>query len=65
MPPGTSDMEIIFDSSKRFESETEVLIIGAGACGLVAALALKDARRDCVVLERDATPSERPPYSAG
>jgi fumarate reductase flavoprotein subunit len=34
-----------------------VAIVGAGACGLTAALLLRDAGVDCVVLERDAAPS--------
>ena len=34
-----------------------VAIVGAGACGLTAALMLSDAGVDCVVLERDASPS--------
>lgn len=33
---------------------TPVLIIGAGACGLTAALALAERGMDCVVVERDA-----------
>ncbi len=40
MPPGTP--------------EVPVAIVGAGACGLGAALALRDAGIDCVLLERDA-----------
>lgn len=34
--------------------EVPVAIIGAGACGLTAALMLRDAGVDCVLLERDA-----------
>ena len=40
MPPGTP--------------EVPVAIVGAGACGLTAALMLRDAGIDCVLLERDA-----------
>ena len=40
MPPGTPDVP--------------VAIVGAGACGLTAALMLRDAGIDCVLLERDA-----------
>ena len=40
----------------QFASSVPVLIIGAGACGLTAALTLKGAGVDCVVLERDAVP---------
>ena len=31
-----------------------VAIVGAGACGLTAAMALRDAGIDCLLLERDA-----------
>ena len=41
------------------------MIVGAGACGLVAALTLKDAGVDCVVLERDALPSGSTALSSG
>ena len=34
--------------------EVPVAIVGAGACGLTAALSLRDAGLDCVLLERDA-----------
>ena len=42
-----------------------VAIVGAGACGLVAALTLKDAGVECVVLERDALPSGSTALSSG
>ncbi len=42
-----------------------IAIVGAGACGLVAALALKDAGVECVVLERDALPSGSTALSSG
>ena len=48
-----------------FAAETPVLIIGAGACGLIAALACHDAAVDCVVLERDRVPSGSMALSAG
>ena len=44
---------------------TPVAIVGAGACGLTAALALRDAGIDCVLLERDATPSGSTALSSG
>ncbi len=58
-------MTVLFDRARRFESEAEVLIIGAGACGLVAALALRDAGRNCVLLERDSAPSGSTALSSG
>ena len=42
-----------------------VAIVGAGACGLVAALMLRDAGLDCVLLERDASPSGSTALSSG
>jgi len=42
-----------------------VAIVGAGACGLVTALSLRNAGIDCVVLERDAQPSGSTALSSG
>ena len=42
-----------------------VAIVGAGACGLVAAIALRDAGIDCVLLERDARPAGSTALSSG
>jgi len=42
-----------------------VVIVGAGACGLVAALAARDAGAEVVVLERDSTPSGSTALSSG
>ena len=42
-----------------------VAIIGAGACGLTAALMLQDAGVDCVLLERDASPGGSTALSSG
>jgi fumarate reductase flavoprotein subunit len=42
-----------------------VAIIGAGACGLVAAITLRDAGVDCVLLERDAQPTGSTALSSG
>lgn len=45
--------------------EIPVCIVGGGACGLTAAIRLRDAGVDCVVLERDATPSGSTALSSG
>lgn len=45
--------------------QVSVVIVGAGACGLSAALILQDAGVDCVVLERDAVPSGSTALSSG
>jgi fumarate reductase flavoprotein subunit len=42
-----------------------VAIVGAGACGLVAAITLRDAGIECVVLERDASSSGSTALSSG
>ncbi len=48
-----------------FEAEADVLIVGAGAAGLVAALAASEAGAEVVVVERDAVPSGSTALSAG
>lgn len=45
--------------------EAPVAIVGAGACGLTAAVELRDAGIDCVLLERDATPRGSTALSSG
>jgi fumarate reductase flavoprotein subunit len=42
-----------------------VAIVGGGACGLMTAVALRDAGVECVVLERDAAPSGSTALSSG
>ncbi|UCE33042.1 MAG: FAD-dependent oxidoreductase [Burkholderiales bacterium] len=42
-----------------------VVIVGAGACGLTAAIRLRDAGVDCVLLERDAVPGGSTALSSG
>jgi fumarate reductase flavoprotein subunit len=59
-------MPVLFDDARRFETRFEVVIVGAGACGLNAALAAHDAGADEVlVLERDASPSGSTALSSG
>lgn len=48
-----------------FEARVQTLIIGAGAAGLVAALAAVEAGQEVLVLERDAVPSGSTALSAG
>ena len=45
--------------------EVAVAIVGAGACGLTAATALREAGIECLVLERDASPSGSTALSSG
>ena len=51
MPPGSPELP--------------VALVGAGACGLTAALMLRDAGIDCVLLERDAQPLGSTALSSG
>jgi fumarate reductase flavoprotein subunit len=50
---------------ERFDTGVPVLIVGAGAAGLCAALAAKEAGVEPVVVERDAVPSGSTALSAG
>ncbi len=47
------------------ELEVPAVIVGGGAAGLIAAITLRDADIDCVVLERDASPSGSTALSSG
>ncbi len=58
-------MASIKPSPAGFPVEVETLIIGAGACGLVAALSAQEAGQQVLVLERDAYPSGSTALSAG
>lgn len=49
----------------EFDLTVETLIIGAGACGLVAALAATEAGQEVLVIEADAVPSGSTALSAG
>jgi fumarate reductase flavoprotein subunit len=49
----------------RFAAEAGVLIVGAGACGCVAALAAAERGASAVVLERDASPRGNTALSGG
>ena len=51
--------------NKKFGTQTPVLVVGAGAAGLCAALAAKEAGADVVVVERDAVPAGSTALSAG
>ena len=52
-------------SSKAFETKVPLLIVGAGAAGLCAALAAQEAGAEPVVIERDALPAGSTVLSAG
>jgi len=48
-----------------FDLQTDTLIVGAGACGLIAALAARQAGQEVIVVEADAVPSGSTSLSAG
>jgi len=50
---------------ESFDLEVETLIIGAGACGLIAALSANEAGQEVLVIEADAVPSGSTALSAG
>jgi fumarate reductase flavoprotein subunit len=58
-------MPVVVDAARRFEVHVPVLVVGAGACGLVAALAACDAGAEVLVLERDAVPAGSTALSSG
>lgn len=58
-------MSILPAAAGRFAAESQVAVIGAGACGLVAALMAKEAGADVLVFERDAAPQGSTAMSSG
>ena len=56
---------VVTTKGERFDARVPLLIIGAGAAGLCAALAAKEAGIDAVLVERDAVPSGSTALSAG
>ncbi len=50
---------------ERFETEFPAVIIGGGACGLTAALTLRDTGLDALVLEQDPQPAGSTALSSG
>ncbi len=58
-------MSILPAQGIDFETTVTVVVVGAGACGLCAALAAHDAGAEVLVLERDALPQGSTALSAG
>ena len=56
---------VTITADEEFTGETPLLIVGAGAAGLCAALAAKEAGVDAVLIERDAVPAGSTALSAG
>src|SRR5918999_5026732 len=58
-------MAVLKAEGRTFPTTTEVLVIGAGACGTIAALAAKEGGAEVLVLERDAKPAGSTSLSGG
>lgn len=56
---------VVHEAPPRLDASAEVVVIGAGACGLVAALRARAAGAEVIVLERDASPSGSISMSSG
>ena len=65
MQPDTLSPCVRAGSPPMDAPQVPVAIVGAGACGLVAAITLRDAGVDCVLLERDAQPAGSTALSSG
>ena len=49
-------VELIDNEQTDYDIEVDTVVVGAGACGMVASLLLAEAGVDTLVLERDDTP---------
>lgn len=58
-------MAVLSAQGVEFDFEVPVVVVGAGACGLVAALAAHDEGQEVLVLERDENPTGSTSLSAG
>jgi fumarate reductase flavoprotein subunit len=58
-------MTVVFDEDASFDIEIAVVVIGAGACGIVAALAACEAGAEVLILERDEIPQGSTALSSG
>lgn len=57
--------KILPGDEMQFDAEVQVIVIGAGACGLTAALRAHDVGAEVIVLERDPTPYGSTSMSSG
>jgi fumarate reductase flavoprotein subunit len=58
-------MAVLSSEGIEFETSVPVVIIGAGACGMTAALTVADAGVEVLVLERDSVPQGSTALSSG
>lgn len=58
-------MPVLQSDAKTFSTRVPVLIVGAGACGTIAALAANERGVETLILERDARPSGNTSLSGG
>ena len=58
-------MPVLQAKDKEFESRVDVLIVGAGACGCIAALAANERGAEVMILERDGKVSGNTALSGG
>ena len=56
---------VVAVDGEKFDTQVPLIIVGAGAAGLCAALAAKEGGIDAVVIERDDVPSGSTALSAG
>ena len=57
--------KVRFEKASKYDHKVSIAIVGAGAAGLVAALAAKDNGVDVMVFERDNVPSGSTALSSG
>ncbi|MBN8903267.1 MAG: FAD-binding protein, partial [Rhodospirillales bacterium] len=57
--------QVLQADDTTFEVEVPLVVVGAGAAGLIAALAAREAGVEVLVLERDAVPQGSTALSAG
>ena len=58
-------MSVVFDDHKEFEYSIPIVVVGAGGCGLSAALSAKENNTEVLVIERDSTPLGTTAMSTG
>ena len=58
-------LSVIFDDHKQFEYSIPIIVVGAGGCGICAALAVKENDTEVLVIERDSTPLGTTAMSTG